>query len=296
MNLVRPAVVLVPLLLTANVRAGDPVRNGRGWLHLVRGRFAAPGAAVLEVRRQEKTAGTAFLVKGGKAGEEAWVMTNHHVVWDRFNEKLGAYRGRPDFSLRLEMRSGRGGRGEQNDVTVYPTRYVYTNDRLDVAIMAFQIPEKLAGLKPLRLLDRDVRAGEALCAIGFPKLRPGSDEARGWWCSGLAKSPAFKNRPDSPWAPGLKILALGREINHGQPATDRSLPMASMIRHNVITFQGSSGSPILARDGVIGLESRGDPLVGRTDQPPPSQAVSMRAILTELRRGAPEVAGGLGLR
>jgi hypothetical protein len=257
------------------------VRNGRSWLHFVRGRFKAPAAAVSEVRRQEKTAGTAFLIKGGKAGDEAWVMTNHHVVWDPYNDKLSAYHGRPDFSLRF---------GSEK---VHPTRFVYTNDRLDVAIMAFKIPQKLAGLKPLRLLDRDVRAGEALCAIGFPNLRRGSEGARGWWCDRLAKSPKFKNRPDNPWVPGLKILALGREINRGQLVTEKSLPKAPLIRHNLITFQGSSGSPLLAKDGVIGLESRGDPMVGRIDQPPPSHAVSMKAILGELRARAPDVASGL---
>jgi len=268
-------------LLTAQVATAAPGRppHAHG-LHLVRGRFQAPATAVAEVQRQGRGAGTAFLIRAGADGE-AWVMTNHHVVWDAYNEQLSEHMGRPDLSLRFE----RGGRS----VEVHPTRYVYTSESLDVAILAFRTPAQLQGVSPLRLLDRAVRAGEGLCAIGYPSLPRGSGEASGWWCAGPLRSPAFRDREDSRWAPGVKMLALGRELNQGRPATDPTLPRAPLIRHSAITFHGSSGSPLLVEGGVIALESRGDLLRRGADRPPPSHGVAMSAILGALRRGAPEV-------
>ena len=158
--------------------------------------------------------------------------------------------------------------------------------------MDIRIEELTRSYGPQKAVDGisfTVRAGEVLCAIGYPSLRRGSEEASGCWCAGLERSPAFRDRSDNAWAPGFKLLALGRELNQGQPATDRTLPRAPLIRHSAITFHGNSGSPLLAADGVIGLESRGDLLRRGADRPPPSHGVAMSAILGALRRGAPEV-------
>ena len=102
--------------------------------------------------------GTGFCVAQGN-----YVLTNHHVV-----------RGAKKIKVRL-----------CHDKTTYPATLVADNEDGDMALLKLELPADKT-LRPVPLVAQAIRAGQGVCALGFPEI--GSNSTTPTVTQGIASS------------------------------------------------------------------------------------------------------------
>jgi S1-C subfamily serine protease len=242
-------------------------------------RTRAEARAVGHVLDEGNGAGTGFLVKApGKSGL-AWVMTNAHVVKHETN------------ASKLEVRFEDAGRGWTGRVR----RALFFDRSVDAALLEVELPKLPGSFKAATLLDRPVRAGEALQVIGFPGVRIVKDDKVR---RRIIAAPAGASFP----RPSLKTIALGHENAFGAvqmirgASQSRSIPVISA---ETVTLPGSSGSPVFAaRGGVVALHALATTISDSLSKPggvPESHEVPMERVLARIRQVRPELVRELTL-
>jgi hypothetical protein len=236
-------------------------------------RTRAEVRAVGHVFDEGRSAGTAFLVKAPGRSGLAWVMTNAHVAKHETRAS--------DLEVGFED-AGRAWTGRVR-------RALFLDHGVDAALLEVELPSLPGSFKAATLLDRPVRAGEALHAIGFPGVHIVKDDRVR---RRIVAAPGIASFPRPP----LKTIALGREKAGGavQMIRGGSLPRPiPVVSADTVTIPGSSGSPVFAaRGGVIALHSLATEISDSLSEPggvPDSHDVPMQRVLARIRQVRPEL-------